>query len=509
MSSAALHEAHRPPGPQRLDAVAALNLPALLAIQAVVWTLAAWVSRGNLDPAGDMVESYVWGIEWQAGYAKHPPLFAWISAAWFSLMPRADWAYFLLSALNAGVGLLGVGALARRFLPADAAAIAALGLAVSPLYTGLAIKFNANAVLLSLWPWAAYHFVAYVQEGRRRHAAACGGLVALALLGKYFSVVLALALVLVLVAVPAWRSRLRGAGPWIAVLVGAMVLAPHMAWLFEHQFLTLRYASQRSDGNLGAALLRLLNYSVAQVGYLLPSVLLLVCAVRSGQRREALVLMLRCLVRPALHRELWWLALAPMFVIGAIAALARTPMAAVWGMAQWFAVTALWLAVLGRRGIAPRAGWLRRAMPVYWLGVLLVAVATGYFDARSDSATAVEPRAELAHTAHAMWRERRGGDLPLVGGSGVESMSIAFYAPGKTRWWSPSSPETTPWITGADWRRLGGLIVCNDDDSPCQRTALGLGATAPVSVTLRKQAWGLLLPARRYFLYFSEKSSAG
>ena len=485
-----------------------LNLPALLALHAVVWTLAAWLSRGNLDLSGDMAENYVWGIEWQAGYAKHPPLFAWVTAAWFSVMPRVDAAYFLLSALNAGVGLLGVAALARRFLGADAAAVAALALAVSPLYTGLAIKFNANAVLLSVWPWAALHFVAFAQSGRLRHAAACGALVALALLGKYFSVVLGLAFVLMLVAVPAWRPRLRGAGPWVALLACALLLAPHIFWLVDQQFATLRYASQRSEGSFVPALLRLLNYSAAQVGYLLPSALLVIFAVHAGQRRAALALLGRSIVQPALQRELWWLGFAPMLVIAAIAVLAQTPMASVWGMAQWFGVTALWLAVLGRHGITPRVAWLRRALLVYWAGVLLIACGVGYADARRGSLAASEPRAELATAVNALWRERSGQELAIVAGPGADVMSIAFYATGKVRWWNPFHPESTPWLGLADWKREGGVIVCADADSACQQAAPRFAAASPVFVSVHKRAWGLALPTRSYRVYFSEKSSA-
>ena len=45
------------------------------------------------------------------------------------------------------VGLLGIVALAGRFLPRRLAIVAGLAMAVSPLYSNLAIKFNANAVL--------------------------------------------------------------------------------------------------------------------------------------------------------------------------------------------------------------------------------------------------------------------------------------------------------------------------------------------------------------------------
>ena len=478
-----------------------LALPAVLGLHAVVWTLAAWLSRGNLDPAGDMIENYVWGIEWQAGYQKHPPLFAWITAAWFTLMPRADAAYYLLSALNAGVGLLGVAALARRFVGPDSAMLAAVALGVSPLYTALAIKFNANAVLLSLWPWAAYHFVVFMQGGLRRHAAACGALTALALLGKYFSLMLVLGLVLTALANPPWRKRLQGAGPWIALGAGAVVLAPHVMWQFDQQFATLRYASQRSAGSLDSALLQLFNYGVAQIGYLLPSALLLLGAVAPGRRREAARCMARALVQPALHPALWWLAAAPMIAIAAVALLGRTPMASVWGMAQWFAITALWVAVLAQQGNAPRVDWLRRALPVYWVSVTLIAAAIGAFEARGGSAGAAEPRAELAQLAHALWRERTGRELRIVAGTGVEASAVAFYAPGKARWWNPSAPAATPWLRAADWQREGGLLVCSADDSGCDRLAVAIDAGPAIDVAPHKHAWGLDLAPRRYRLY--------
>ena len=296
-----------------------------------------------------------------------------------------------------------------------------------------------------------------MQGGRWRHAIACGALAALALLGKYFSVVLVLALVVVALAVPAWRARLRGAGPWLALLAGLLVLLPHLIWLFDQQFLTLRYASRRSEGSLGEALLRLANYSVAQLGYLLPAALFLLWSVRSGERRIAATLVVRSVLRPSLHRELWWLALAPMFVVAAIAVAARTPMASVWGMAQWFAVTALWLAVFGQQGIAPRSDWLRRALPVYWVGVLLAAAAVGYAEARRGSEAATVPRAELAHAVQTLWRERFGGTLPIVAGSGADVMSVAFYAAGATRWWCPTAPTRN---TLAHCRRLAPCWRC-------------------------------------------------
>lgn len=493
-----------PARPAILDA----QLLSLLLLNALIWAVAAWLSRGNLDISGDMVQDYAWGIEWQAGYSHHPPLFSWVSAAWFSVMPRTDFAYYLLSMLNAALGLLGVAALARRFVTPERAAFAALALAISPLYSNLAIKFNANAILLSVWPWAAVFFVAFMQDGRRRDALACGALVGLSLLGKYFSVVLACALVLVALTLPRWRRRLFSINAALGLALGVAVLVPHVMWMFDHQFSTLRFAEKRSDGAALQALPQLAKYILAQAAYLLPSLVFLLWSLPGGRRREAAALAGRALLRPGQQPELWWLTLAPLFVVAAIAALHGTSMASVWGMAQWFAVTALWLAVWGRHGIAPRAGWLKRALMVYWALVLAISVAVGYGEARSGRDGASVPNVEFAQVAAARWRERTGRALTWVAGPFSEAMSVAFYAPGKTRWWSLGAPEHSPWASAGDLKRDGSLLVCSEQDEGCQREAEKLVAEPPMHVSLRKHAWGLDLPFYAYRLYFLLPSTA-
>lgn len=486
-----------PPPTDPSGAVRAWAPPLL--VHALVWTLAAGLSRGNLDVPGDMVENLLWGQEWQAGYAKHPPLFAWVTAAWFWLWPRSDAAYFALAALNAALGLAGVATLARRLGAAPLPA--ALALAVSPLYTALAIKFNANAVLLSTWPWTAVCFVAWMQHGRARAALACGACAGLAMLGKYFSVVLLLALLGLMLVLPAWRARWRGVGPWAAALGFALVMAPHLAWLLQHDFATFGYAAQRSAGTLGAALRRFLNYTAAQALYLLPSALLLAAAQPHGERRRALAVIGRSLLRPRDHPVPWGLALAPLAVVGVLALLLRTPMASVWGMAQWFALTALWVVALGQAGLAPRPERVMRALRVYWAVVLVGAALAGWLGARRGSELASAPRAELAQAAQAWWRARTGTPLRVVAGSPAEAGSIVFYASDPVRGWSLEAPATTPWLDRHQVRALGVLIVCAGDIGACDSQAEAASGAAAHTVQVHKQAWGRALPARSFRLY--------
>lgn len=472
----------------------------LLPIHAIVWTIAAWLSRGNLDTQGDMIENYVWGIEWQAGYARHPPLFAWITAAWFRFLPHTDIAYFALSALNAMIGLLGIIAFSGRFVTRRLAVVAGIAMAVSPLYSNLAIKFNANSVLLSVWPWTAYFFIRYMHTRNWRSAIALGALAAVAILGKYFSVVLLIALLLAALARPAWRACLFEWHVLLVVSAGAVVLAPHLHWLAINHFPTFAYAEERTGGTLLAAVARFGVYTLAQMGYLTLSfavTLLLVV----GQRAQAARLMATSIVKPSLNPDLWWLALGSQIVVGVIAVLSRTQMASVWGMAQWFAIVPLWLAVLDRAGFLFRLERAVRTLACYWSIVLVAASAIGYMGARRNTDDAAEPRAELAHAAHALWNQRFRHDIPVVAGSSHEAQSIAFYSDGYTHYWEMSNPETTPRVTIADLKRRGALFVCRDSDVYCIEESKANTGAMPVQVVVNKHAWGRSLTARKYLLF--------
>ncbi|MCF2134773.1 MULTISPECIES: glycosyltransferase family 39 protein [Mycetohabitans] len=472
----------------------------LLPIHAAVWTFAAWLSWGNLDRQGDMVENYVWGIEWQAGYSKHPPLFAWITAAWFRVFPHTDIAYFSLSSLNVMVGLLGIVALAKRFLPARLAVLAGLAMAVSPLYSNLAIKFNANAVLLSLWPWTAYFFVCFMQNRRVGCAIALGVLSGVSMLGKYFSAVLLIALCIVAFVYPAWRATLLSWRSWLVAGTAAVVVLPHLHWLVVNDFPTLHYAQNRAGGTLGDAIARFCTYTAAQLGYLLPS-FCFVILLAGARWRQAALAMARSCVTPSRHAGLWWLVAGPLIVVGAIAVVAKTQMASVWGMAQWFAIVPFWLMVLRRDGFEITLERVPRVMLTYWLIVLTIAPIVGWLAAKRNTEGGGEPRAELAVAASDLWRQRMGGDVPIVGGAVHEAQSIAFYGRGRTRFWDFRHPHDTPWVSATDVARQGALLVCRDGDRDCIAAASSISAVSPTLCEVQKRAWGMTLPARRYQLF--------
>jgi 4-amino-4-deoxy-L-arabinose transferase-like glycosyltransferase len=164
---------------------------ALLAIFVMVWMLYGVISASPAAIHNDMAEAYVWGHEFQLGYEKHPPFWAWIAGFWFEMFPRADWAFTLLAVLNAGLGLYGSWMLIGDFAKGDRRLAATALLLLTPFYTFLALKYNANSVFLSLWPWTMHFFVRSIDDRRFTDAILFGLFVGFALLSKYFALILA------------------------------------------------------------------------------------------------------------------------------------------------------------------------------------------------------------------------------------------------------------------------------------------------------------------------------
>jgi 4-amino-4-deoxy-L-arabinose transferase-like glycosyltransferase len=479
-----------------------------LAIHLCVWVWAAWVSRGNLAVHQDMVENYFWGIEWQAGYYKHPPLFAWITAAWFQLWPRVDAAYFLLSMVNAAVGLCGVHAIARRFLTAPQAACATLALAISPFYTGLAIKFNANAMLLSTWPWTVYWFVRLVQRPSWGAAVGLGFMAALALLSKYFSAVLLISLVLASLLHAPWRGVWKTTWPWVALVVATVLLLPHLQWAVAHDLSTLRYAEQRGETHLASqAALRFINYTAAQFFYLIPGAALLIWAVPSGQRQPALRHVFNAFKTPTTHFSLWLLTFTPLAVAGVLALAYKKPMPSIWGLAQWstFYVWGVW--ALSNKGAAPEWLRMRRALWVYWAAVVVLAPAAGWWATVKNRGETMEPRVELARTAQALWDQQVGAPLAIVGGDEALAGSISFYAQGQVHYWDPRHPHFTPWVRALDVQVNGALLVCRTTDPACRKMA---AERTPLhrQVSVQKTHLGRALPPITYQLFLIRPQAA-
>src|SRR3984893_2440402 len=250
---AARSEAHparwRRPFLSWMDGVeAGWAIPLLLFAFIAIWQafLSIAYFGGDLHP--DVLETWTLGRSVAWGYSKHPPLMGWVARAWTSIFPLRNLSFQLMALTNSAIALWAVDLISRRFTTGDKRLVVLLLLMLMPTYQFHAQRFNANAVLLAIWPLATYCFLRSFETRQVKWAAAAGALAALAMLGKYYSVFLIGGFVLAAVFHPQRRIYFRSWAPWVSALAGMVVLAPHLHWLATTGAAPFEYAMHAHGG---------------------------------------------------------------------------------------------------------------------------------------------------------------------------------------------------------------------------------------------------------------------
>ena len=459
----------------------------MIAVNAVVWWLCYVLSRNNLDPYGDMVEAYSWGINWVWGYDKHPPLSGWVAAAWFSVFPTQDWAFYLLAAANQALAFWWLYLAARLVLPERAAYVACgLGMLVTLFGPDTGFKYNANSAML---PWVAGFTWAMLHAIRRQHAgfALLAGLFAgLTFLSKYYAVVV-LGAVAIALAIQ-WRHELpRLVRPGLlAALSAAAVAAPHIVWAAQHHWPTLKYAIDSHVFEAGShptwnALL------FAGTVALLPTLAwgaMVVLGRRSTARQNS-----SAAPAPAFGQRSpgglgglsWWLSVG---LTVAAAAATGTSIAPKWLIPAWL-FYGWWLCerapsltnwyLLGR--------YLRRGMLVYWLLMLCAAVVlmVRQSDPRLTPPTGFQH--QIADDVTNAWRTATGSPLTYVGGSVPLGYAVSFYSSDHPISLVNTDFIRSSWTTREQVEDKGIAVLCLQSDPHCEllaANALGTASTRQV-----------------------------
>jgi len=481
----------------------------LLAGHVVVWTLVPLLSQNNLADSVDMVENWTWGREWQLGYWKHPPFFAWVTGAWFSLLPRADWAYYLLSAVNAAVGLAGTWALtgvvdvsARRRL------LAVAGLALTPIWGFLAVKFNANAVLLAVWPWATWAFLRAMRTPTAVNGAVLGLLLAVAMLSKYVSVVLILGMIVTVLLDPRRRAILVSPAMIAAAVVGLVALAPHLWWMVATEFRTLAYAEKQQASSTAQFVNYLVRLPFSMVLFLAPMIAaVLVALPRADWRGLRAVFSWRRSDEG--RRAVLGVGLFSFVAMAALGTWKWVKLSSQWGfplMFPWGWLTTSTPGLDDRRFRLDRVALL---VGLVWGTLLAAAPVIDVVTTLHGSKVAVEPRAELGREVSRIWREAAGTPLAFVAGTFDLASNVSFYAPEGPSMLIEFDRLKSPWATAERTRRDGIAVVCAHDDDACAlsaRTMLEADPT-PREVTVAKRWFGIALKPLtvRLFLRLPER----
>ncbi len=449
----------------------------------VVWTLYFSITEATSSIHNDMAEAYAWGREFRLGYNQHPPFWAWLCGLWFLVFPRVNAAFAGLACLNAAVGLLGSWRLIGRFADGDKRVAATALLVMTPFYTFLSYKYNANSIFLSIWPWTLLFFLRSIDEGRRRDALAFGAMMGVALLSKYFAGVLAVTILLAALRHENRARYFRSLSPYLSVAVAALIVAPHIYWLAMSGAPPMRYLARVSGQGLGQATSFAAGALAGSFAQNLLAVVLIGIAARgqpSGARTQRLELLII-------------LVLAPLVLSIAAALALRTKISSNMLIGVFSLGPLLAIELFGARGLPRLRTWATRGAVVLSLGALLASPAIGFAKAwYGRDPEDREPRRELAEAATKLWREKTGLPLAYVGGSFRYDNAVAFYSQDRPHVFVRFDLFGNRWVTVDEIVRKGLLSVCIKTDDECLTSTQKYSniQASRSEVTLPHRAWG-------------------
>ncbi len=457
-----------------------------------VWTLYFIVTEYAASIHNDMAEAYAWGAEFQLGYNQHPPFWAWICGAWFLIFPRENAAFALLSMLNAGLGLTGAWALTGRFVEGDRRVAATALLALTPFYTFLAYKYNANSIFLSLWPWTLYAFVGALRARGLKDTLLLGATSGFALDSKYYALTLVAACGLAALASGERRRYFGSFSPYLSAVVALALWTPHLIWLAQSGAPPLRYLARVSGREFGEA------------------AALAVAALLGGLLQQALALgLVGALSRRARGERLLddenlrlvgMLALAPPLLSAAAALALRTKLSSNM-LIGVFPLSPLLAMALMRPDPEKLRRWAMRGATALSLAALglspFIAVGKAWYGRDSEDA---EPRREAALAATQVWRRATTAPLAFVAGSFRYDNAAVFYSPEHPSAFVDFDYAGNRWASPKSIAARGLLTICRAEDSAClvSTSTFATPESRSETTTLVHASYGYARPAVRF-----------
>lgn len=467
-----------------MENISCSSIFSLLLYTLLIWWLAHVISDSNLDKYDDMLEAYSWGSLWSWGHDKHPPLFGWIAAAWFQIFPHDNMFFYLLSYAVVALGLLGVFCLTPLFLrnvfdsafSSDAylkcckklGFLSVALLLLSFPYTTLAAKYNANSILLMLWPWTIYFFLRATHKSQRLlggllNSLFLGFMAALSMLGKYFSGILLVTLFFVSL-LPLYRNWYRSFSPYLSLLIFCICLAPHFYWLTQNDYPTLVYLQTKGDGKIYWILC--LKFLFAPLLYWCIPWYWVLLKFFEGPWYQRMLNSWR-----AIHLgddALWWIAILPFILTVLAGFLGFVKLTYPWAIPLGFGFPLLWLRnslILSRveKKFFFQPIQLKMIGLMYFYIIILIAVSIRIYAAHTQDSHYYLPQKEAAADIFKHWQELYPSEKPSWIVAEKKAATLSFY----NKSWArvkvyPSFPSDPPASYNAvrDWNKGRGVIYC-------------------------------------------------
>ena len=245
----------------------------------ILWTVVPTITNSNLPL--DTIEALAWGSNLDWGFNKHPPLSAFFPEVFFQIFGSQDWAYYFLSQIFVVVSFFIIFKLSQEILNDGTLSLLSVFLIEGIyFYNFTTPEFNVNVCQLPFWCLTVY-YTWKIYNSKKIELYDCillGAAAAFGILSKYLFIYLLVAIDLLFAYLIFFKKSKKFDFKYLVSLeVFFVILIPHIIWLFNNDFITIKYGFARAGLDEGQIMNHLkypLIFTLKQIGILIPFLIL-------------------------------------------------------------------------------------------------------------------------------------------------------------------------------------------------------------------------------------------
>ena len=245
----------------------------------ILWTVVPTITNSNLPL--DTIEALAWGSNLDWGFNKHPPLSAFFPEVFFQIFGPQDWAYYFLSQIFVVTSFFIIFKLSQEILNDGTLSLLSVFLIEGIyFYNFTTPEFNVNVCQLPFWCLTVY-YTWKIYNSKKIELYDCillGAAAAFGILSKYLFIYLLVAIDLLFAYLIFFKKSKKFDFKYLVSLeVFFVILIPHIIWLFNNDFITIKYGFARAGLDEGQIMNHLkypLIFTLKQIGILIPFLIL-------------------------------------------------------------------------------------------------------------------------------------------------------------------------------------------------------------------------------------------
>ena len=246
-----------------------------ITVHLFVWTLVPAITNNNLPL--DTIEALAWGSNLDWGFDKHPPASAFFVEFFYQIFGSQDWAYYFLSQIFVTIAFFVVFKFAEELLNNKLLSLISVFLLEGIyFYNFTTPEFNVNVAQLPFWALTVYYSWRIFSKEKidLKDNILLGIFAAIGFLSKYLFVYLLVTIDFLFFYIIFIKKEKKYDYKYlISFTVFLILLAPHLIWLIDNDYITITYGLGRA-GLENSNFLNHLTYPLLflgkQIGILIP-----------------------------------------------------------------------------------------------------------------------------------------------------------------------------------------------------------------------------------------------